>query len=93
MTTKTKTTPKAKKAPAKKPATKATPRKAVKAKTGAKVTKRDRLVALVTAGTLASKISKVLGWQPHTLRAAVSRLDFPVTSTRTPEGTVYSRGK
>lgn len=39
-------------------------------------TSRDRLMALLSKpdGEHASQIATLLGWQPHTLRAAISRL-------------------
>ncbi|PRA83815.1 hypothetical protein CQ054_17985 [Ochrobactrum sp. MYb29] len=48
----------------------------VSEKTVSLETSRDRLMALLSKsdGEHASQIATLLGWQPHTLRAAISRL-------------------
>ena len=70
-TKKTITTRKAKAAkPAKKPAGK----KATKPAAAAKDNKTTALIAMLTKGATAEHMAKTLGWLPHTLRAALSRL-------------------
>ena len=68
MTTKKTTTAHKAKA-AKKPASKKTAKPAA-----AKDNKTTALIAMLTKGATAEHMAKTLGWLPHTLRAALSRL-------------------
>lgn len=60
--------------------TKKTARKAKTAKAAAPAkakrtgTKNEQLVGMLTNGATVDAMLKALGWQPHTLRAAISRL-------------------
>ncbi len=36
--------------------------------------KQSRLVSMLTKGAKINQLTKSLGWQPHTVRAAISRL-------------------
>ena len=55
---------------AKKPASKKTAKPAAAAKDN----KTTALIAMLTKGATAEHMAKTLGWLPHTLRAALSRL-------------------
>ena len=70
MSTKKTTTARKAKA-AKKPASKKTAKPAAAA---AKDNKTTALIAMLTKGATAEHMAKTLGWLPHTLRGALSRL-------------------
>jgi Protein of unknown function (DUF3489) len=72
MTTKKTTTAHKAKA-AKKPASKKTAKPA-KPAAAAKDNKTTALIAMLTKGATAEHMARTLGWLPHTLRAALSRL-------------------
>ena len=82
MSTKKDTTKRAAKAKtakaAKKPAAKKTAKPAAKngakAAAAAKDNKTTALIEMLTKGATAEHIAKTLGWLPHTLRGALSRL-------------------
>ena len=63
---------------AKKPASKKTAKPAAKTarrrRGGAKDNKTTALIAMLTKGATAEHMARTLGWLPHTLRAALSRL-------------------
>jgi len=94
MATKAKTT-------APKPAAKAKAKAgtATKAKPAAKAgspkagSKKAKLLALLGKGATVAQLTKALGWQPHTLRAAISRLDANVQRSRSEEGVTSYRSK
>jgi Protein of unknown function (DUF3489)/DnaJ domain len=67
------------------------PRTAPKA--DSKATKRDQLFKMVRRGATITELTKTLGWQKHTVRAALSRLNkagsaVTHTKVRTADGTV-----
>ena len=69
----TKKTITTRKANAAKPAKKPAGKKATKPAAAAKDNK-NALIAMLTKGATAEHMAKTLGWLPHTLRAALSRL-------------------
>ena len=78
MSTKKDTTKRAAKAKtakaAKKPAAKKTAKNSAKPAAAAKDNKTTALIEMLTKGATAEHITKTLGWLPHTLRGALSRL-------------------
>jgi hypothetical protein len=71
-----------------------------RAKTPATATKQAKVVALLERpeGATIQEIVKATGWQPHTVRGAISgalkkKLGLAVTSTKEERGRVYRVGK
>jgi Protein of unknown function (DUF3489) len=56
-------------------------------------TKNDQLLALLAGkGATSAELCKALGWQPHTLRAAISRVQGKVERSRVDGVTSYRLG-
>ena len=101
MATKTKKTAAKRTTAAKAKAIKGRATKAAKAKNGkpgAKAgapkagTKGAQLLAMLGKGATSVELCKALGWQPHTLRAAISRVQGKVERTRVDGVTSYRIG-
>jgi hypothetical protein len=55
-------------------------------------TKGAQLLAMLGKGATSVELCKALGWQPHTLRAAISRVQGKVNRTRVDGVTSYRIG-